>query len=72
MIDDKTHDFKLGSTVKEELILIVTNLHILTSDQKANFASTNQDYGTVEAHNMDKLFLKSRGNTSSSYRVQII
>ena len=41
---------------KKDITLIITNLHTLTANQMAKFVGANQDYGTIEAHNVNKAF----------------
>ncbi len=56
----RTHVFEVGSIIEKVMIMIIVNLHTLTADQMAKFVGANQAYGTVKAHDVDKLFSKSR------------
>lgn len=56
----KTHMFRVIAVAKRGIALAIINLHSLSANQLAEIVGVNQDYGTVEAHHMDKVFNKSK------------
>ena len=63
----KTHVIRMAGTMLKGIHLILHPLLVLTADQIAKFASANQDYGQVSAHNLDEHSL-----SSGDYRSRLI
>ena len=55
----KTHFMRMLGTVLGDITLNFTQLLSLSADQMATLKGAHQDYGSVEAHNLDE----SSGNT---------
>lgn len=51
----KTHFMRMLGTVLGDITLNFTQLLSLSADQMATLKGAHQDYGSVEAHNLDEL-----------------
>jgi superfamily II DNA helicase RecQ len=56
----KTHITRVAGVVEKGITLVIIMLHTLSADQMDTFTSANQVYGTVTAHNVDKIHTKSK------------
>ena len=61
----KTHTMSVVGVAKNGITLVIINIYNLTANQMANFVGVNQDYGTIKAHNVDKIFQKLKKEYSN-------
>ena len=66
----KIHITRVAGVVEKGITLIIVNIHALSADQMAKYVTANQEYGAVEAHNVDEVFSQSC-QTYKAYLVQM-